>query len=471
MDQTQTELQRLLTLKKEWLENEAMRFYEPHPRQLEFHQSQAQIRAILAGNRWGKTWAAAMDLLWTIAKIHPYRPNKVGPLAGRDCCVNFNTILTVLIPTYKRIVPRTEAKLTGLTFEGRPRIWPGLKGGSWDRAWSSTDKSLHLADNSHVEFKSYEQGRDAFQGTTLECIREDEEPPQDVHNENMARFLTTGINLTMSMTPINYSQWVATEIFEGSARYQHIALFKGATSENPYVDPDALAQMAEMWTDPAERSARLFGEPTWLQGRVWKEYGDHNLVDFFSPPSHWKRTILIDPHEVKPTAVNWFARDDNGTDWAYREADLSGDVEQICKEIIAQSANEKINAIFMDPSARREATIRGKGRMIDDFRQHLGAIIEANNSLSHGIDLVRQVVRFRPGRQRFHVMRSCPVTDYQMRAYSWKPPLPSGEARAKPEVVKKNEDHCDNVRYYFASSVPILDDEPFEGFGIRVYAN
>ena len=66
-------------------------------------------------------------------------------------------IQAVLIPTYKKLLPRGEAKLSGLTFEGKQRRWPGLEGGIWRKAWSDLDKMVHLADGSFIEFKSYEK--------------------------------------------------------------------------------------------------------------------------------------------------------------------------------------------------------------------------------------------------------------------------------------------------------------------------
>ena len=223
-------------------------------------------------------------------------------------------------------------------------------------------------------------------------------------------------------------------------------------------------------TDPAEREARLHGRPTYLQGRVWKEYGEHNFIPAFHPPDEWRRTLLIDPHEVKPTAVNWVACDDaRGKHYAYKEADLTGDVEQICEQIKSMSCDERIDVILMDPSAHRRATIRGQGRMIDQFRKHLGGIVDANNNVSFGVDAVRRMVRQRPSGPLFYVMESCPITDFQMKNFSWKPPLVSGETRSKAEVFKKDDDHPDNIRYYFASN-PQRESE-FEGFGIEVYAN
>ena len=83
--------------------------------------------------------------------------------------------------------------------------------------------------------------------------------------------------------------------------------------------------------------------------------------------------------------------------------------------------------------------------------------------------MVRKAVKNGPSGPRFKVMRNCPVTDFQMRNYSWKPPLASGESRGKPEVVKRNDDHCDNVRYRCMAQL-VNQGTNFRGFDIGVYA-
>jgi phage terminase large subunit-like protein len=51
-------------------------------------------------------------------------------------------------------------------------------------------------------FKSYEQGRDSFEGTEKDGIWDDEEPPQDVYGEQLIRTATTNGMMLITFTPL-----------------------------------------------------------------------------------------------------------------------------------------------------------------------------------------------------------------------------------------------------------------------------
>lgn len=55
---------------------------------------------------------------------------------------------------------------------------------------------------STVGFKSYDQGRKKFQGTAKHGIWLDEEPPEDVYSECMARLMTTSGMMLCTFTPL-----------------------------------------------------------------------------------------------------------------------------------------------------------------------------------------------------------------------------------------------------------------------------
>lgn len=466
------ELLRLQAEYERQLREEGMRFYEPHSKQLDFHKSRAKKRGLFGGNQSGKSFAGAIEIAWTVGKVHPYRPNYQSVVYGRDCCVDFGVMQSVLIPTYKRLLPRGEATLGGTTFEGKPRVWPGLHRGSWDKAFSHDDRAIHLADGSFIEWKSYEQGKsnpDSFAGPPRHIIRMDEEPPQRLNNENVARQMTTGQNLIYTMTPLNYSAWIFNEIYEASQHDPDIDCFKMGAADNPYVDRDMLAKMQADITDPAERAARLFGDFTYVEGRVWKEYGDHNYIDPFIIPRDWHRSVIIDQHPQKPVAVNWIAQDHNGRLFVYREGDYTGDVKQVSSQIRNYSGGEYIDLILIDPSSQQGAQLYGTRTLFDEFQKEFPGILVANNNTDLGREIVRQMVK-KPvsGEPKLFVFKNCPVTDFQMRNYSWKPPTATGEDRTKPAVVKRNDDHCDCVRYRCMATW-VNQSEQFSGFPISVY--
>ena len=55
---------------------------------------------------------------------------------------------------------------------------------------------------SSLELKSYEQGRKAFQGTTLEVIWLDEEPDEAIYTECLMRTITTNGLVYLTFTPL-----------------------------------------------------------------------------------------------------------------------------------------------------------------------------------------------------------------------------------------------------------------------------
>jgi len=433
---------------------EGLRFYEPHPTQMAFHRSQAQQRGLFGGNQSGKTFAGCMEVAYAVGKCHPYRLNEVGKVFARDCCVSFATIKAILIPTYQRLLPRKRCNLSWQTFEGKPAVWPGLRGGKWKTAWNEQDKMLYMEDGGFIEFKSYEQGRESMQGARRHIIRHDEEPSEAIAEENMARQITLTPNILFTLTPLNYSQWLYQSIYQGAAQSDKIDAFMMSVYDNPYTNEESIEAVKRKCTDPAIEAARLHGEFTFLSGRVYKEYGEHNWATPFIVPQDWRRSLVIDPHLSKPTAVNLFADDPKGITYCIAEGDFEGDVNEISNQIRVMCGGQKIEEWYIDPSSLQSTKIHGKERLIDEFRKHFKFLIAANNNRELGWDRVRRAVKERPNLgAEFRCFRSCPVTHHQMLNYMWKPPLPSGVDRNKPEVHKKADDHPDNVRYKFMSKV------------------
>ncbi len=464
--------ERLRRLKEEWL-----RYYEPLPKQLLFHKSQAQIRGFGGPNKGGKSVAGTMEILLTVGKVHPWRPNYTGPVYARDCCQNFSILSSTLLPLYRESVPRNPCILQGRTFEGNLRRWPGLRGGHWDKAFDKEERILYLADGSFIEFKSYDQYRkdpDSFEGPVRHIIRHDEEPPQGAFSANLARQMTVGTNILFTLTPIHPSQWLAFTLYEQAAATDKVEIIEADISENPFIDPDVVAMMESQITDPAEKMARLHGKPSYFSGRIWKEYGEHNLIDEQKIPPEWPRIVAIDPHPEKPTAVNWIAVDPyDKRMYIYREADIEGDVEKIATEIKKLSFGEPIKTWIMDPSSLAGAAIRGQGSLYDEFLKYIPTLTLGDNSKKEQQrDMIRQMVKNNPSTgPRLFVMRCCPRTHHQMLNYSWAPPPRTGLDRSKPRVYKKNDDHPDCVLLAVSVADVEIDGKRFDGFNVRMYAN
>jgi len=258
-----------------------------------------------------------------------------------------------------------------------------------------------------------------------------------------------------------------------SATNPTIACFQGDLIEIPGMTEEHIRELEKQYEDPAERAARVHGEFTFQEGRVWKEYGDHNLIDPFPIPRDWPIYVILDPHPEKATGVLAVAENPQGIGYVFWEDEIKGDVHYICERIKAGLAGKYVTTWLIDPSSRQSAGIYGKGRLIDEFRVDIPQVLEANNDRELGWEAVRKRVKNNPpAGPKLFIFRSCPKTHFQMQNYSWKPPMASGEHRNKPEVVKRNDELCDCIRYYcMHTRMAQLGGESFDGFQIGMLAN
>lgn len=73
---------------------------------------------------------------------------------------------------------------------------------------------VQLVDGSRINFKSYEQGREKFQGAGKRLIWFDEEPPHDIWEECFVRSEAgVPLDIILTMTPVNGMTWVYDEIY------------------------------------------------------------------------------------------------------------------------------------------------------------------------------------------------------------------------------------------------------------------
>lgn len=109
--------------------------YSPHPKQEQFHRSEAKIRAFLGGNRAGKTVSGATEGVYFALGKHPYKKVPPPPTQGRIVGSDFvNSVEKILRPEFARWMPLSE-----------------VKGGSWEHGFDKESRVLTLENGSTVE--------------------------------------------------------------------------------------------------------------------------------------------------------------------------------------------------------------------------------------------------------------------------------------------------------------------------------
>jgi phage terminase large subunit-like protein len=159
--------------------------YEPHDKQVIFHGSTTKITLYIGGNRSGKTTGGVVEDIWRLRGEHPFKRVPPPPIKGRFIGVDFlNGIDQIALPQFSRWLPLGD-----------------LKGGSWYTAYDSYERILRLENGSELKFMSYEQDVDKFSGTSQDFIHFDEEPPQEIYKENLARTIDSKGALSIHHDP------------------------------------------------------------------------------------------------------------------------------------------------------------------------------------------------------------------------------------------------------------------------------
>ena len=151
-----------------------------HKKQMEFHKCDKKNRWVFGGNRTGKTECGAVETVWLLRGIHPYKKNKPD-VTGWVVSVSYEVqrevaqqkILSYLSPDWI---------LDVVMQQGRK---DSLKNGVID---TIVVKNV-FGGTSRLSFKSADQGREKFQGASLDFVWFDEEPPKDIYEECVMRVL------------------------------------------------------------------------------------------------------------------------------------------------------------------------------------------------------------------------------------------------------------------------------------------
>ena len=145
-----------------------------HEKQLAFHRCQKRNRWVFGGNRSGKTECGAVECVYMARGIHPYRENKP------DVCGWVVSLSTQ--------VQRDVAQKKILRY--LPKAWIEeivMLAGRKDNPESGIIDFIRVKNvfggSSVIGFKSCDQGREKFQGTSLDFVWFDEEPPKDIYLE------------------------------------------------------------------------------------------------------------------------------------------------------------------------------------------------------------------------------------------------------------------------------------------------
>ena len=174
-----------------------------HKKQMFFHKCEKKNRWVFGGNRSGKTECGAVETVWLARGIHPYKKNK-----QTSCWVVSLT----------KQVQRDVAQNKILHYLRKDWIEKIVMASGRSDSADSGIIDFILVKNvfgsySKIGFKSCDQGREKFQGSSLDFVWFDEEPPYDIYQECRMRVIDRKGMIFGTMTPLKGLTWVYNEIY------------------------------------------------------------------------------------------------------------------------------------------------------------------------------------------------------------------------------------------------------------------
>lgn len=408
-----------------------------HKKQLQFHKSPKRNRWVFGGNRSGKTECGAVEVVYLACGIHPYRKNKVtegwvvslSRQVQRD--VAQKKILSYLPPQYIEKVVM-------------------LSGGQGSLESGVIDFILvksEMGGVSKIGFRTCDQGREKFQGASLDYVWFDEEPPYDIYLECKMRVLDKKGDIFGTMTPLKGLTWVYDTIYLNSHNDSEIWCEEMEWADNPFLAQDEVENMTRNMSEE-ELESRRYGKFRATSGLVYPEFDENvHVIEPFQIPSDWQDTISIDPGLHNPLSAHFYAVDFDGNVYVVAEHyEKEQTVEYHAEKIreIAQKLDWKKNSsgklsALIDPAASQR-TLSSEKTVVELFYENgISVSTKVNKDMFSGIAVVKSYLKSVDGRVKLFIFKNCVNLIREFKSYWW------GEG---DNPIKKDDHSLDELRYY-----------------------
>lgn len=408
-----------------------------HHKQIAFHKCDKKVRFVFGGNRSGKTECGAVEAIWRARGVHPYKQNKPD-VSGWIVSVSFE-------------VQRDVAQSKILSY--LPKNWieeivmaSGRKGSPDSGIIDHIVIRNVFGGYSKLGFKSLDQGREKFQGASLDFVWFDEEPDEDIYNECVMRVLDREGDVWCTMTPLKGLTWVYDKIY--LSQNPDIWYTVMDWSDNPYLNPKETQKLAEMMTKE-ELESRKSGKFKASSSLVYPEFDESvHVIEPFDIPFDWQDTISIDPGLKNPLSAHFYAVDYDGVIYvvaehyeAEKDIDYHANAIKQIADNIGWHRDEKGRLKAIIDSAAEQKTLASPKSVADLFYERdILVNTKVNKDLWSGIARVKSLLAQRPA--RIYIFKNCVNLIREIKTYRY------GDG----DRPKKVDDHSlDEFRYYVMS--------------------
>ena len=412
-----------------------------HEKQMLFHKCQKRNRWVFGGNRSGKTECGAVECIWLARGIHPFRKNKkcvngwvvsVSRQVQRE--VAQSKILHYLNPDWIVDVCMMEGKKEG------------YENGIIDYIVIKNVSGL----NSKIYFKSADQGREKFQGASLDFVWFDEEPPEDIYFECLMRVFDKKGDIFGTMTPLKGLTWVYNEIYLNDKNNPEVWCENMTWEDNPFLDKSEIELLTSTLSE-SELESRKYGRFMSSGGLVYSEFDENiHVIEPFDVPLSWQDNISIDPGLNNPLSAHWYAVDYDGNVYVIAEHfEAKKDVvyhaekiKEISNKLNWHRASNGMISTLID-SAASQRTLAAEKSVVELFYDNgILANPKVDKNLFAGISRVKSYLKNAEGKAKLFIFKTCTNLIREFKGYFW----------GKGDNPIKKDDHAlDELRYYIVS--------------------
>lgn len=412
-----------------------------HLKQIAFHKCNKKNRWVFGGNRSGKTECGAVETIWLARGIHPYKKNK------KD--------VQIWVVSLSTQVQRDVAQEKILSYLNKNWIKEiVMLSGRKDSPQNGIIDYISIANVfggvSKIGFKSCDQGREKFQGTSLDYVWFDEEPPEDIYKECRMRVLDKRGEIYGTMTPLKGLTWVYNTIYLNEGNDEQVWCEFMEWADNPYLSQEEITSLTASLSK-SELESRRYGKFISNGGLVYSEFDESvNVIEPFKIPKEWYDNISIDPGLNNPLSAHWYAVDYDGNIYVIEESYEprqtveyhAEKIKRICEKLNWPKASNGMYSALID-SAANQKTLSAPKCVTELFYEN-GILVNprVNKDLYSGINRVKSYIKNAQGLSKLFIFKNCVNMIREIKGYFW---------GNNDSPIKRDDHAMDDLRYYIMS--------------------
>lgn len=412
-----------------------------HKKQIAFHKCKKRIRWVFGGNRSGKTECGAVETVYFARGIHPYRKNRENV---------FGWVVSLTTQVQRDVAQKKILHYLRSDWIEDIVMLSGRKDCPETGVIDQIVVKNVFGGTSVIGFKSCDQGRERFQGSSLDFVWFDEEPPKDIYEECLMRIIDRRGDIFATMTPLKGRTFVYDDIYMNRKNNPEIWYEFMEWADNPYLSKQEIA-LLEATMDEQTLQSRKLGRFALREGLVYPEFDESvHVIPPFSVPKEWQDTISIDPGLHNPLSAHWYAVDYDGTVYVVAEhycaeRDIDYHARQIhaISDMLGWKRDGKGRLSALIDSAAGQRTL-ASSKSVSELFYEQGILVNpnVNKDLFSGIERVKSYLKSANGKPRIFIFENCVNLIREIKGYFWG----NGD-----NPVKKDDHALDEMRYFLMS--------------------